>query len=166
MFESINGRAVGWAELKGTINVAGGIALPTLDVKSITHESTVERGEKRGAGGGNVRGRTTGQLSNTASATFYRDGFRSLKKALAAAAALSGAVNLDGHVQLSKVTFDYVVTHDWVDDPEIYCIKLLGCHLDKESGKHEEGTDPETVDVDLNPLRIVEIVDGIETVLL
>lgn len=166
MFESINARAVSWSEIKFTANIGGGVALPVIDIKSVDHESKVDRGEQRGASGGRVIKRTTGAMTNTASAEFYRDGLRTLKKALVAAAIQALAVNDDCHVQLSVVPFDLIITHDWADDPEIYCIKLLGCHLDKDSGKHAEGTDAETVSVDLNPLKIVEVVGGVETVML
>lgn len=166
MFETLNGRAVSWAEIGITINVLGGVTAPTIDIKSIDHESTVDVGEQRGASGGQVIKQTTGQGSYSASATFYRDGMRDLKKALLAAATTAGFVNRRGQVQLSKVRFDVVITHDWEDDPEIYVVKLLGCRVTKDSGKHAEGTDPETVDIDLKPLSIVEIINGVETVLL
>jgi hypothetical protein len=166
MFETMNGRAVSWSELEATANIGGGIPLIQPDLKSCDHESKVDRGEKRGASGGRVVARTTGAVSNSASATWYRAGLRDFKKALSNAAVSAGHVNSDGHVQLSKVPFDLVITHSYEDDPEIYVVKLLGCHLDKDSGKHAEGTDAETIDVDLNPLRIVEIVNGIDTVLL
>jgi len=166
MFETLNGQAVSWAEVSVTINIDGGIPVPQVDIKSVDHESKVDRGEQRGASGGRILKRTTGQLTNSASATFYADGFRNLKAALIPAAVAALAVNSDGHVQLSKVRFDVVIIHDFVGDPQIYCTKLLGCHIDKDSGKNAEGTDAKMVDVDLNPLRIVEVVNGVETVLL
>ena len=166
MFESINGRAVSWSELLATANIRGGIPLLQPDLKSCDHASKVERGEKRGTSGGRVVARTSGSLTNTASGTWYKAGLRDFKKSLASAAISGGFVNSDGHAQLSKVAFDIVITHSYDDDPEIYCTKLLGCHLDGDSGKHAEGNEAETVDVELNPLQIVEVVNGIETVLL
>jgi hypothetical protein len=85
---------------------------------------------------------------------------------LLAAATTAGYVNADGQVQLSLVTFDIIITHSWLDDPEIYVLKLLNCRYLKETGKHEEGPEIETVDVTIDPLRIIEVVNGIDTVLL
>ena len=64
------------------------------------------------------------------------------------------------------MTYDIIVIHSFVGDVKIYHKELLGCHLDKVSGKHAEGPDPDTVDIDLNPLRIVEVINGVRTVLL
>lgn len=162
MLSSLNGRAVSWAEIIITINVTGGTTLDAIDIKSIDHESAVEVGEQRGAGGGNVKKRTTGQVKNTASATFYRDGAKALKTALASVATKDSG----GRPRLSTATFDVVVKHSFEDDSEIHCTKLLGCRLLKDSGKHAEGIETETVDVDLNPIEIVEVVGGQDMVLL
>lgn len=164
MLSSLNGRAVSWAEIAVKVNISGGQSLPMIDIKSIDHESKVDRGEQRGASGGRVLKRTTGQLTNGASAVFYRDGAKALKRALMAVAPKDSA----GRPQISKVTFDINVLHTFEDDvdAEIHETRLKGCHYDKDGGKHAEGTDPETVDVDLNPLEITEVIDGVETVLL
>lgn len=167
MFETLNGRAVSWAEASISCNVAGGVAMQQIDIKSVTHESAVEVGIQRGVSGGRTIKRTTGQITNTGSVTFYRDGNRDFKKVLSAAALTAGYVNADGHVQLSLVRFDIIIVHSWLDDPEIYTRKLLYCRYLKDGSKSEEGTEAETVEVDVNPLRIVEVVNGtVETVLL
>lgn len=164
--ETLNGRAVSWSEIAIALNVQGGATINTIDIKSLDHETKVDRGEQRGASGGRVLKRTTGAISQTAAATFYKDGLRDLKKALVAAAEAAGFVDSQSRPQISKVTFDVVVKHAFEDDSEIYCVKLNKCHLDKDSQKHAEGTDPETSDVDLNPIEIVEVIDGKDTVLL
>jgi len=165
--EEVFGRAVSWAELKGTINVGGGISMPTIDIKAINHEAKVERGEQRGAGGGNVKKRTTGQGSQSGSATFYRSGMRALKRELKNAAVKANYRNSDGAYQLSKVTWDWVITLSWDDDPlGIYIFKLIDCHLDSDTSKHEEGNEAETVEANINPRRVVEVIDGVDTVLL
>ena len=74
---------------------------------------------------------------------------------------------LFGNVQLSRVRFDIVIVHDWADIPEVlYAREYNGCQLFKDANKQEEGTDPETVEVDINPLEIIEIINGVRTVLL
>jgi hypothetical protein len=162
--ESLNSRAVSWAEILVTINVNGGASLPTIDIKSLDHETKVDVGEQRGAGGGSIRKRTTGQDSATASGTFYRDGAKALKGELAKVAPKDSA----GRPRIALVSFDIVIKHSFDDDPsaEIHCTKLLGCRYLKDSSKHAEGTDPETVDVDLAPMKIVEVIDGQDVVLL
>lgn len=163
MLESLNERALSWAECTVTTNVVGGATIENVDIKSIDHETSVEVGEQRGRGGGRVKKRTTGQGKSTASATFYREGLRQLKRALMEHAPRDA----QGALQLSLVTFDIVVQHSFSgDDPDIHTTKLLGCRLLKDAGKHAEGTDAETVDVDLSPLSIVEVIDGEDTVLL
>lgn len=162
MQPTLNGVAPSWAEINTTINIAGGATVAAVDYKALDWESAIARGEQRGASGGRVLKRTTGQITNTASATFYKEGLRALKRALLAVAPRDGA----GRPQLSKVPFDIVVKHSVDDDPEIYITKILGCRLDKHSEKNAEGTDPNTVDVDLNPIEIVEVIDGQDTVLL
>lgn len=164
--EMIDGRAVSWAEVAILVNIAGGITLPIVGISSISSESKVERGEARGASGGRVIARTTGAVTNSGTATFYAFALESLKDAIASLALANGYVNADGHVQVSRVSFDIIVTHDWIDDAKIYVRKYLGCHLDSESVKDEEGTDAKKVDVDINPLRVVSVVNGKEIVLL
>jgi hypothetical protein len=159
--ETLNGRSVSWAELTAAINVQGGQTLAVIDMKSIDYEMKVDRGEQRGVGG-RVRKKTTGQGSNTAAAAFYKDGLDDLETELVKYA----PQNDEGNYQLSKVTFDVIVKHSFNDDPKIYEVRLIGCHLDKISEKNAEGTDPVVPDIDLNPLRIVKIVDGKPVVLL
>jgi hypothetical protein len=162
MLSSLNGVAPSWSEIQITVNVTGGPTLTVIDIKSIDHESAIARGEQRGASGGRVLKRTTGALTNTASAEFYRDGSKALKRELALVAPKDAA----GRPQISKVAFDVVIKHSYDDDADIHVTKLLGCHYDKDGGKHAEGTDAETVAVDLNPIDIVETIDGQDVVLL
>lgn len=162
---TLNENAVSWAEIDCTINIAGGQSVKGVDLKSVNYESKVERGVQRGPGG-KVKKRTTGQPTDSADAEFYRDGLRILKRAIVAACIAAGYVDSAGRPQLSKVTFDLVIKFAMDGDPEIYCTKLLGCHLDKTAFKHAEGTDADTVASDLNPIEIVEVIDGQDTVLL
>lgn len=158
---TLNENAVSWAEIDCTINIAGGQSVKGFDLKSLNYESKVERGVQRGPGG-KVKKRTTGQLTDAADCEVYRDALRIIKRAIVAVAPKDSA----SRPQISKVTFDLVVKFAMDGDPEIYCTKLLGCHLDKTAFKHAEGTDADTVAIDLNPIEIVEVIDGQDTVLL
>lgn len=162
MTPTLNGTAPSWAEIDTTFNVVGGETLQTIDYAAINWESAVTRGAQKGASGGRKKKRTSGELENSADCEFYRDGLRAFKKKLAAIAPKDEA----GRPKLSQVTFDVIIKHSVADDPEIYIIKLLGCHLDKNAGKHAEGSDADKVSCDLNPLEIVEVIDGVDTVLL
>lgn len=162
MLPTLNGVEPSWAEINTTINVSGGAVLQTNDYKALDWESGIKRGDKRGASGGRVISRTTGEKTDTASGTFYKGGLRELKRKLMAVAPKDSA----GRPQLSRVAFDVVVKHSVGDDAEIYITKLLGCHLDKNAEKNAEGIEANTVDVDLNPIEIVEVIDGQDTVLL
>jgi hypothetical protein len=65
------------------------------------------------------------------------------------------------------VKVDIVIEHSFEDDPDdIHIVKFLGCHLDKIAGKHAEGPEVDTVDVDLNPMEIVMVRKGVDVVLL
>ncbi len=160
MLSTLNDVAVSWAECAVTLNISGGITVKDLDFKSIDHESSVARGEQRR--GGVVVKRTTGQLSNAASGSLYRSGLKTLKRAIMA----NAPENTGGQKQLSRVPFDIVIKHTLEGESDINCTKLLGCRLDKDAHKLAEGPDADMVDVDLNPISIVEIIDGVETVLL
>lgn len=159
--ETLNGTAPSWAEVEITADVSGGGSFPDIDWKSVDVESKVDRGFQRGPGG-QVKQKTTGQPTDSASGSLYRSGLRQLKIALAAAAPQDAA----GRYQLSKVRFNIIIKHAYEDDAQIYCLKLLGCTLDKNAFKMAEGAEADTVDIDLNPMKVIEIIDGKETVLL
>ncbi len=159
--ETLNGTAVSWSEIEIIANVSGGGSFPDLDWKTLDHEEKIDRTFQRGQGG-RIKAKTTGQLTPAASGSLYRSGLRELVRAVKAVAPQDAA----GRYQVSKVRFDLVINHSYTDDTEIYCVKLLGCSLDKKSFKHAEGADADLVDVDLNPMRIIEMIDGDEVVLL
>lgn len=159
--ETLNGNACSWAEVEITADVVGGGSFPDIDWKSMDAESKVDRGVQRGPGG-QVKKKTTGQPTDTASASLYRSGLKALKRALVAVAPQDAA----GRYQLSKVRFNIVVKHSVDDDPDINILKFLGCTLDKNAYKMAEGPDADVVDIDLNPMKIIEVIDGKETVLL
>lgn len=162
MQPTLNANSPSWTNIKITVNVLGGQTAPAIDIKSITWESKVERGMQRGASGGRVLKRTTGQKTDTAAAEFYRDGLRTLVRWLIEVAPKDSA----GRPMLSQATFDVVIKFALEGDPEIYETKLTGCHLDKIAGSHAEGTDPDVIAVDLNPIEVIEVIDGQDTVLL
>lgn len=159
--ETLNGTAPSWAECEIVLNVDGGGSVPDIDWKALDHEDKVDRTITRGPGG-RPKSKTTGQSTTTGSGTLYREGYDALIAALIAVAPEDSA----GRKQLSKARFDLVVSHSYEASAKIYTVKLLGCSLDKRTAKHAEGVEADTIDVDLNPMKIVEIVNGVEVVLL
>lgn len=159
--ETLNGTAVSWSELEATVNVNGGVSLPDLDWKSIDHEDKIDRAIQRGQGG-RPKKKTTGMPTSTGSGSLYRSALSELLRGLIAVAPQDSA----GRYQVSKVRFDLVIKHSYEGDATIYQVKLLGCTLDKKAFKHAEGAEADVVDIDLNPMKIVEIIDGKEVVLL
>ena len=162
MLPSLNSVTPSWTEIEATANINGGVALTLSGLKSIDWESAVARGEQRGASGGRVMKRTSGAKTDTASCEMYQGDLRDLQRQLLAVAPRDSA----GRPMLSKVSFDIVIKHSVDTDADIFVTKLLGCHLDKLSGKHAEGTDANVVALDLNPIEIVEVIDAQDTVLL
>lgn len=163
MFETLNGIALSWASCTVTTNVVGGSTIQNVDIKSVDYETTVEVGEQRGRGGGSVKARTTGQSKVTAAATFYLEGLDALKRGLMEHA----PKNASGALQLGLVQFDVIIQYQYTEtDAEDRRVELLGCRLLKDTHKLAEGTEVLTADVDLNPLRIVNYIDGVATELL
>ena len=164
--QTFDGNAVSWNELSLLCAIDGGSILPIIDIKSIDTESSVDRGDQRGLSGGRIRKRTTGQLSNSASMSLYTEGLDALERSLVTAALASGFVNADGNVQLSRVLFNIISIYSFAGSPTIYHKELLGCHLNKDSAKAAEGPDPNLIDIELAPLQIVKVINGVRTVLL
>jgi hypothetical protein len=159
--ETLNGIAPSWAECEIVMNVDGGGSVPDIDWKNLDYEDKIDRAIQRGPGG-RPKSKTTGQSTSTGSGTLYRSGYDALIAALIAVAPVDSA----NRVQLSKARFDLVVTHSYEADAKIYTVKLLGCSLDKRGAKHGEGIEADTIDVDLSPMKIVEMINGREVVLL
>lgn len=157
LYPALNDTAPSWANIVVTTTVYDGALLENVDITAINWSSTVEVGELRGASGGRVMARTTGSVSYEAGMTLYRSGFRRLLKALAEVAPTRGNQKL-----VSLVGFDVLIQHSVDGDTEIYQTKIKGCRLLSASNDNEEGTDADTVEISLNPIEIVQIINGEE----
>lgn len=149
----------------GGIGVAGGLAIATGltidDIKSFSTGVEVEVGASRGTSGGRRRKRTTGQRSESASAELYRAGYQKLLRALMAAAPRRG-----NQVIVGLVPFTWRLAYSVPGDPELYETICKGCRITGRELNDTEGSDPTVVSVTLDPIEIVEIVDGQEITLL
>lgn len=154
-----------WADIGVHATVSGAALLEMADIKSIKWSRKVEVGEKRGASGGRVMARTTGQGSQEASAVLYRSGMRKLVKALVTAATAAGYTR-GNQVTISNVSFDFDIQHTPPGESEIYHVRIKGCRYLGDSDDMKEGTDPDTLEITLNPIEIANVINGQEVVLL
>lgn len=159
----LDGIAPSWADVICKIAAPGA---PTLDMKyfkSINTGRSVEVGEQRA--GGRVMRRTTGQGSQTASATLYREGFNILLELLAAAAEAQGFTR-GNQLLVSLVHFGLELRHTPPNSVRIYCRRVKGCRYLKDDLNGAEGADADTVDIDLSPIEVADVINGKEVVLI
>lgn len=160
-YPTLNGMAPSWADIATTIDVVGGGTLRDIDYAGFSFESAVEVGEQRGASGGRVMRRTVGAKTDTASATYYRSGLRRLVEALIPLAPTRGNQRL-----VSLAPFSVLIQHSWAGDPDIYEVRLKGCRLLKIAESFAEGNEAEKVELDIHPIEIAWLINGVEVVLL
>ncbi len=147
-YPTLNEVEPSWADVKASFGIYGGVTLTTDDIAAIKWSDKVEVGIVRGTSGGRKRKRTTGQLDNDATITFYKTGWKRFRVALA-------AVN----PKISLVGFDIMVQHTPPGTTEIHNLKIAGCRVLGRSGDMAEGADPDKVEIALNPMTIEE--DGV-----
>lgn len=167
-YPSVDGVAVSWADIQVTASIdnggssSGGVPLLSmLDIAAIKWGRKVEPGEQRGASGGRIMKRTVGQGSQEASWTLYRSGVRTLLKNLMKRAPVRG-----NQVRISLVSFDIVVQHTPIGDPEIYETIMKGCRYLGDDDDMKEGSEADKIEIALNPIEIANIINGQEVVLL
>jgi hypothetical protein len=160
MQATLNGFAPDWASTEIKLNVHGATLVEAEDVQGITCSDAVEVGTQRGRGG-KKKARGTGQVSNEATLTLYRSGHRAMVRALMAA-----APEENGAKRIGLVTFDIFYQHTPPGESTIDLVKLMGCRLIGRSFSGTEGTDLDMVEWPLDIMRLVEVIDGVEVVLL
>jgi hypothetical protein len=159
-YPSLNDIAPSYADVEVSYTIYDGQLLEMADIAGIKFGDKVEVGEQRGTGG-RLRKRTTGSSSAQASMDVYRSGHRKLVKALAAKAPSRGNQKL-----ISLVFFDITINHTPPGEIEIYTVKIKGCRLLGRDFDLKEGNDADKVAIGLNPMELVEVIDGEEIVLL
>lgn len=160
-YPSLNDIEPSWADIAATFTVYGGDILDMADFAGVKWSRKVEVGERRGASGGRVMARTTGSVTYEASATMYRSGNRRLVKALMSKAPTRGNQRL-----ISLVGFDILIQHTPPGETEIYVTKIKGCRFLGDSDDMKEGNDADKIELTLNPIEIVQIINGQEVVML
>lgn len=160
-YPSVNDIAPSWADIGVTAIISGGALLETSDIAAIKWSRKVEVGNQRGTSGGRIMARTTGEGSQEASATLYRSGLRKLLRALMVLAPRRG-----NQVRISQVAFDLLIQHTPFGEVDIYTTKIKGCRYLGDSDDMKEGNEADKIEVTLNPIEIVQLIDGEEVVLL
>ena len=154
-----NGIAPSWADVIVRVSPDGAPLIDVKDITAINTGSKVEVGEARA--GGRVMKRTTGSKSDTATMTLLREGYQKLVRGLKDLAPQRGNQRL-----ISLVHFGIQIQHTPPGSDEVFEVRLKGCRLLGRDLNGAEGTDADTVEVELNPLEIVDVIDGEEVVLL
>lgn len=160
-FPSLNDVEPSWADIAVTFTISGGPLIKMADIAAIKWSRKVEVGEKRGASGGRVMARTTGQGSQDASATLYRSGMRNLVKGL-----MTQAPSRGNQLILSGVAFNINIQHTPPGETEIYHVRIKGCRYLGDADDMKEGNDADKLEITLNPIEIANIINGREVVLL
>jgi hypothetical protein len=157
----LDGVAPSWADIIVRATPDGAPLLEIKDIAAINTKTGVEVGEQRGASGGRVIRRTTGQLSCEASITLYRSGYQKFIRGLKAAAESAGLVR-GNQILITLVHFGIQVQHTPINDVEVYEYRIKGCRFLGRDLNGAEGTDADQVEVALNPIEIVDMLDGME----
>ena len=161
----LDGIAPSYAEITVKCQLINGPLLDIKDIAAINTGTSLEVGTQRGASGGRVTRRTAGAESVEASATLYRSGYQKFLRGLKDAAVAGGFVR-GNQVAIRYVHFDIFVSHTPPGDFEIYEYRLKGCFFGGRTMNGAEGTDPDQVEIPLNPATIVDMIDGKEVVIL
>lgn len=157
----LNGVAPSWADISVRISPNGGQLVEMVDIAAINTSRAVEVGLQRGASGGRVLNRTTGQGSQEASITLYQSGAKQLYRALMQLAPVRGNQRVISLVQ-------FQIHQQWtpLGSAEIYERIIKGCRVIGDTLNAAEGTDAQQIEVPLSVLEIADIIDGQEVVLL
>lgn len=159
----IDGIAPSWADLVCSIAPTDAPLIDMKAIQSINTGVTVEVGQQRA--GGRMMKRTTGSRNDEASATFYYDGYIQLLRGLKNAALAAGFTRGNQAI-VGLVSFSLQIQYTPPGAVEIFETRLKGCRLLGRNLNGSEGTDPIVPDVTLSPAEIVDLIDGVEVILL
>lgn len=164
-FTVYNNEPLSWGNAAFSVLPYDGPIQDKLDLKEISDSTKVETGLQLGPGGIPV-GETRGKPTYEAKATFYRSGWNTLRRTLIAVAKAKGYYR-GNKIQISRVKFDLLIQYTPEDGTEVSEKVYKACRIKSDvNSAASESVDPLTVEVDLNPLQIVDYVDGEEVVLL
>lgn len=160
-YPTYDGISPSWSDFTCTITAEGVDKIEVKDIKGLSTGTTLEIGEQRGASGGRVMKRTTGAEKNEASMELYASGFNKFLRGLKALAPLRG-----NRRALGLVHFNIQFYFSVFGEPDIYETRIRGCRYMGRDKNPAEGTDALVIPVKLNPIEIVDVIDGEECGLL
>jgi hypothetical protein len=161
-YPTLDGISPSWSDVIVRIAPDAAPILDVKDIKGINTSLSLELGEQRGASGGRVMARTTGQEKCEASMDLYYSAFRNkFLRGMKNQAPKRGNTRALRFVHFGV---NYLYTPFGEDD--IFEVRLYGCCYTGRDINGSEGTDAQIVNVKLSVLRIVDMVDGEEVSLL
>lgn len=160
-YPSLNEITPSWADIVVSAATNGASLIDMSGIAGIKWSRKVEVGKKRGASGGRVMARTTGQGDQECSVTFYRDDLEDFKRNLMQIAPTRGNQRIIG-----LVAFDINVQQTPPNSIKIFQTLIKGCRYLGDDDDMKEGTDPDKVELTFDPIEIANFIDGVEVVLL
>lgn len=156
----LDGVSPSWADIEVRVAIPnGGLLLEMGDIISISSGVTVEVGRQKE--GGRTIKRTAGDSTEECSLTLYLSGYQKLLRGLKAQAPLRG-----NQRRLSLVSFNILQLWTPFGSSEIFERRIKGCRILGNASDNTEGTDAARIEVPLDPVQIVDVIDGEECVLL
>lgn len=155
-YATVNDYEISWSSIMVKLSVNDGVTLDVNDIEGIKFGSTLETGLTYGTSGGRPMKETEGKVKFTGSMMLTKSGIYVLKTALMAVAPTRGNDKLIGAVR-----FSVQVLHRTVSNPNfIYETLLEGCRYRGESEDNKEGVDGLINEIPIDPLNIVQIING------
>ena len=162
LYANVQDYEISWSSIKIIVNVDGGATLEATDCEGIKWDSKLDVSLSYGTGGGRPMKETEGKVSYSTSATLSKTGIKTLKQALGAVAPTRG-----NQVLYGTVRFSIQIQHSTVAAPStVHETILKGCRFRGETEDNKEGTDALFIEVPLDPLEIVQVIDGQEYALI
>lgn len=159
-FPTLQGDAPSWADIETTFSVYEGKVLDMADLAGVKWGRKVEIGEQRGTGG-RLRARTGGRPSYEGSMTIYRSAYLAFMRALMEKAPTDAA----GRKRVGKVAFDILIQFTPEGTDDVHIVNMKGCRLMEDGEDSKDSADPNQIECALHVMEIVNIIDGVEVLL-
>jgi len=152
-YPSVDGDECSWADIGLTIQMQNAQSVPWTDVEAFKSGVKLDVGQSRGTSGGRVMKETAGAESSEASITVTRSGEALLIEQLEQAAVALGLTRGD-EVMIGRVRFSILAQWTPLGSSRIYATRLTGCRYKGFSDDAKQGTDPDSIEITLNPIKI------------
>lgn len=157
----IDGIAPSWSDIIIRLTPKGAPLIKATQIKSIKRSRKVSVGSQRGATGGNVIKTTTGEAEYELSIVFYQDGWNEMLEKITPLAPSRG-----NQRAISLVHIGVQVQYTPIGQTRIYEWRAKGARIVGDSFDAAEGVEANTIEVPYNVKQIVDMVNGLEAVML